>query len=87
MDIKELKIKSKNLEPVVRIGKNGINPHMIAEIDRQLDRNELIKIKLLQAFVYEHDKKETAVLIANATNSQLVSQVGSTITLYRKKTI
>jgi ribosomal protein S15 len=39
MDIKQLKLKAKALEPSVRIGKNGITDSVISEIAKHLKKN------------------------------------------------
>ena len=43
----DLRKKAKNLEPVLRIGKNGINDNVLAETRKLLKKRKLIKIKIL----------------------------------------
>ena len=81
----KLKKKSVNLKPIVRIGKNGLNSDVFDEINRQLDKKELIKIKLTKSFISEKNKKQVVEEIVVKTKSTLIGFVGFTITLYRAK--
>jgi len=80
---KKLKEKAKTLEPVIRIGKNGLTENTIKEIKKQLNKKKLIKVKLLRAFISDKNKKEVAKEIAQKTNSQLIDLVGFVIVLYK----
>jgi len=79
----KLKEKAKTLEPVIRIGKNGLTENTIKEIKKQLNKKKLIKVKLLRAFVKGKDKKLIANKIAEETNSKLIDMVGFVIVLYK----
>jgi len=79
----KLKEKAKTLEPVIRIGKNGLTENTIKEIKKQLNKKKLIKVKLLKAFVKGKDKKLVANNIAEETNSKLIDMVGFVIVLYK----
>ena len=80
---KKLKEKAKTLEPVIRIGKNGLTESTIKEIKKQLNKKKLIKVKLLRAFINNRNKKEAAKEIAQKTNSQLINLVGFVVILYK----
>ena len=80
-----LRSKAVNLKPVVWVGKNGLNLEVFDEINRQLDKKELVKIKFTRSFISEKNKKEVAEEITLKTKSELVSLVGFTITLYKAK--
>lgn len=79
----KLKEKAKTLEPVIRIGKNGLTESTIKEIKKQLNKKKLIKVKLLRAFISDKNKKEVAKEIAQKTNSQLINLVGFVVVLYK----
>ena len=81
---KELVAKSKLLEPILRIGKSGLTEGTVKEIERQLKKKKLIKIKFLPASLEERNKKEFAKEIALLTNSELIHQVGFVIVLYKR---
>ncbi|OIO63191.1 hypothetical protein AUJ83_01565 [Candidatus Woesearchaeota archaeon CG1_02_33_12] len=80
---KKLKEKAKTLEPVIRIGKNGLTESTIKEIKKQLNKKKLIKVKLLRAFISDKNKKEVAKEIAEKTSSNLIYMVGFVIVLYK----
>jgi RNA-binding protein len=83
--IKELKGNAKLLEPVVRIGKNGLTDEVIVQISKVLDKRRLIKIKFLRAFLENNDRKKAAEELAKKTRSLLVEQVGFVAVLYKEK--
>jgi len=82
--LKELKSKALNLEPTIRIGKNGLTDSIIEEIICQLNKRKLVKLKLLRAFAEDIDKKVFAKEIAEKTGSNVVHHVGFVITLYKR---
>lgn len=79
----KLKEKAKTLEPVIRVGKNGLTESTIKEIKKQLNKKKLIKVKLLRAFINNRNKREAAKEIAQKTNSQLIDLVGFVIVLWK----
>jgi RNA-binding protein len=85
VDMKKLRSQARALEPLLRIGKNGITPTVVAQISLLLDKRGLVKVKLLQSFVEENDKRESAVKLAQGTGAVLVDQVGSMVVLYKDK--
>ena len=80
---KTLVSKSKTLEPILRVGKNGLTDSVIIEIKKQLHKKKLIKIKFLKAAIGDKKKKEFAKEVAERTNSILIHQVGFVVVLYR----
>jgi RNA-binding protein len=81
----KLRSKAVNLKPVVWIGKGGLNSDVFDEISRQLDKKELIKVKLTKSFISERNKKQVAEEIILKTKSKLISFVGFIIILYKEK--
>jgi len=76
--------KSKLLEPIIRIGKSGLTPGAISEIKIQLKKSRLIKVKLLKNSMEKKDKKTMAKELAEATDSELIHQVGFVVVLHKK---
>ena len=70
-----------NLTPVVQIGKDGISPGLTAAIDRALEDHELIKVRIGQNAVIDHE--EEARRIAVETTSEVAQILGNTLLLYR----
>lgn len=82
VNITALRDKARNIEPLLRIGKNGLTPGVVHEIINQLKKKRLVKIKLLKAFIEGRDKKEAARELAEKTEALLVQQVGFVVVLY-----
>lgn len=80
---KNIKEKGKLLEPIIRIGKNGLTDNAIDEIKKQLKKRKLIKVKFLRSFIKGKDKKKIGKEIATKTNSELIDQVGFVVVLYK----
>jgi len=83
MNLKELKSKAKLLQPIVRIGKNGMDDNLITEIKKHLKKRKLIKIKMLKSF-RDEKTKDVAKDVAEKTGSELIDSVGFVFVLYKK---
>lgn len=77
----QLKRLSHGMKPLMQIGKNGITPGVIEQIDHLLEDHELVKIALLQNTVVELN--EAAATLTEALNAEFVQGIGSKLTLYR----
>jgi RNA-binding protein len=76
-----LRSQAHHLEPVVLIGKNGINDGTIESIDRVLEARELIKIKFRE---FKDEKLSLSEKITELTNSQIVGVIGHTVIIFRQ---
>ncbi|ARJ49905.1 ribosome assembly RNA-binding protein YhbY [Staphylococcus lutrae] len=76
-----LRSKAHHIDPIFQIGKAGINDNMVEQIKDTLENRELIKIHILQNNM--DDKKDLALSISRATDSELVQLIGSMIVLYK----
>ena len=83
-EIKKMRAKAKLLEPLIRIGKNGLTDTAIAEIRLMISKRQMIKVKMLEPFFAGKDKKELAKEIAEKTNSLLVEAIGHVVVLHKK---
>jgi len=80
---RKLKAEAQHLEPVVRVGKSGVTPAVLASVEQALTARKLIKIRL----DHERDERDVlAVEIAKATGAELIWQVGKVAVYYRNKT-
>ena len=71
-----------DLKPVVQVGNAGVTPNLIAELDRNLDHHELIKIKLR---VGDRDATVAAVDdITTQSRAELVRRIGNVAILFRR---
>lgn len=76
-----LRARAHGLDPVVRVGAEGVSDAVIEEIDRSLKRHELLKIKMAGG-----DREvRTAALdaICAALDAAPVQHIGKTLVLYR----
>jgi RNA-binding protein len=81
--IRSLKKLAHHLKPVVQIGKKGVSPTLIQEINQALDAHELIKIQVLST---EKENLDTHVyLIIQETNSNHIATIGNIVILFRQK--
>mgnify|MGYP001020211768 FL=1 len=74
-----------NLEPVVRIGKEGIDENVLKSIAEVVKKRELIKVKILQNSSVEFDK-EMAAEVAQKTKSVFVDKIGNVLIFFKPKT-
>jgi RNA-binding protein len=72
-----------HLEPVVHIGKGGIDEGLIAAVDAALATHELIKLKVGDAA--PEGRHEVADALARATRSEIAQVLGYSILLYRAR--
>ena len=83
MELKELKEKAKNLEPIVRLGKNGLNENVLVEIEKLLKKRKLIKIKILNNC--PQDKNEIIDIVIQKTNAIIIGKIGNVFSIFREK--
>ena len=79
----QLRSKAKALEPILRIGQNGLSENVIKEISSLLKEKKLIKIKLLKPAISKN-KKEMINEIVEKTDSELIDAVGNIAVLYKE---
>ena len=78
-----LKARAHALEPILQVGKTGVQDAVVAELDRALTAHELVKLK-----IYEPDREAReaiAVTLADRTASALVQRVGKVVVLWRPR--
>ena len=78
---KYLRSLAHHIDPVVLIGKNGINNGVINYIEIALNSKELIKIKFRD---FKDQKKNLSEDIERVTNSSIVGIIGNILILYRE---
>ena len=72
-------------KPTIWIGKDGASQKILAEISRQLEKREIVKVKVLQTALGEEETKNIASKIAEKTGSTLIDVRGHTIILYKPR--
>ncbi len=79
--IVELRGKAQALSPTVYIGKDGVTAEVVSELVRQLKKNKLVKVRLLQSVGDE--REPVAERLARDSDSVLVEVRGRTVVLAR----
>lgn len=78
---KYLKGLAHHLEPIVRIGRDGLSSGLIATLNTELEIHELVKVK----FVDQKPERNTlAKELEGQTNSDLIEVLGMTAVFYRQ---
>jgi len=78
---KHLEGLAHHLEPIVRIGKQGLESKIILSVVEAFNTHELIKIKLLDSSPVDAD--DAAIEICKKSDAVLVRVIGRVIVLYR----
>ena len=77
----KLKSLAQSMKPVLNIGKDNLNENTITEIEKYLAKNELMKIKILQAST--ENPKDVMEFVCQKTNSEPVLVVGKILVIYK----
>jgi RNA-binding protein len=68
------------------VGKDGLTPQCVAEMDKQLQQNKMVKVRILPAALQEpHTAESIATKAAEQTEGALVEVRGHVFILYRKR--
>lgn len=77
-----LKKKAHNFDPIVRIGKDGLNQNIIKSILEAIASRELIKVKILQNC--EEDKTVIYSNLMDIKEFEVVGMIGRTIIIFKE---
>lgn len=70
--------------PTIWIGKSGVSEEVLKEVEKQLEKRKMVKVKLLGTAIKGGQTKQIAVQIAEKTEASLVEVRGHTFMLYRR---
>lgn len=76
-----LRSLANTMDPIIQIGKGGISPTVLSQIDEALEARELIKVRILQNSI--ETPKEAAVEIAKEVSAEVVQVLGRNMLFYR----
>lgn len=79
-DRKFLRGQAHDLEPRLRIGKNGLTPPVLEELNKNLAEHGLLKIKVLTT---KDNQMDLLNKITEKANCEIVGTVGSVVILFR----
>jgi len=77
-----LRAEANNLDPVVHVGKDGINESVINQIDEALEDHELLKVRILEST--GKTTKSCADELAAAASASVVQVIGGIAVLFRQ---
>ena len=75
----------KEEKPTIHVGKEGFTLQCANEIDKQLDKNKMVKVKILKSALQAETPKTIAAKAAEQTGASLVEIRGHVFILYRKR--
>lgn len=76
--------KSRELQPSVRVGKAGLTETVVEEINAQLSKRGLVKIKVNKGLFEREQRAEVWTYLAEATTSVVVLKRGNIGVLWRR---
>jgi RNA-binding protein YhbY len=76
----------KDENPTIWIGKEGLTSQLAAEVEKQLQKNKMVKIRILPAALTgDNTAQSIATKAAEQTESALVEVRGHVFILFRKR--
>jgi len=81
----ELKGRAASISPTLQIGKEGITRGVIEELEKQLKKSLLVKVKILKSAREKVDKRDIIRSLAELSCSELVEERGNTVVFCRKR--
>jgi RNA-binding protein len=69
--------------PTILIGKGGVSEEVLKEVEKQLDKKKMVKVKLLGTALQGGKTKQIAIEIAERAEASLVEVRGHTFMLYK----
>jgi len=81
---RRIKRKLSEEKPTIWVGKNGVSEELVEEIEKQLKKREMVKIKILKSALEEYKAKQIASRTAEQTEAILIEVKGHTFMLYKR---
>ena len=70
--------KSESLRVSIRIGKDGVNTSLISELENQLEKRTVVKLKINKGMApNKEDRNQMFTRIADESNSSVIFQRGN----------
>jgi len=74
----------KDEKPTIWIGKEGYTPQLSGEIEKQLDKNKMVKVRILPNALQTDKAQTIAARAAEEARASLVEVRGHVFILYRR---
>ena len=76
--------KLKDEKPTIWVGKEGLTPQISVEIEKQLNKNKMLKVRILKSALQQETAKAIATKAADEAEAALVEVRGHVFILYRR---
>ena len=81
-ELRALKARAQLLKPMLKVGKDGLSPAFLKELDTMLTHHDLVKVKFDE---FKEQKKELGPKLAEGVRAKIVMQVGHVVVVFRRK--
>lgn len=71
--------------PTIWVGRDGASDDLVKEVEKQLGKNKMVKVKILKSALAGQEAKQIALRISEETGSSLVEVRGHTFMLYKRR--
>jgi RNA-binding protein len=71
--------------PTIWIGRGGASEDLLKEVEKQLYKNKMVKVKILKSGLAGQEAKQIAMKIAEQTASSLVEVRGHMFMLFKRR--
>jgi RNA-binding protein len=71
--------------PTIWIGRGGASEDLLKEVEKQLYKNKMVKVKILKSGLAGQEAKQIALKIAEQTASSLVEVRGHMFMLFKRR--
>jgi RNA-binding protein len=71
--------------PTIWVGKEGLTPQLMVQVENQLERAKMVKIRILKSALVGENAKTIATRTAEQVSAALVEVRGHVFILYRRK--
>jgi len=82
--LKSMRSESTTITPNIIIGKSGLTDQVLTNINNELSKNKLVKLKILPNYISDKNKTEVFNEIIEKTGAKSVKIIGFTITLTKR---
>ena len=81
-ELRALKARAQLLKPMLKVGKDGLSPAFLKELDTMLKHHDLVKVKFDE---FKDQRKELGPQMAAGVSARIIMAVGHVIVLFRRK--
>ena len=82
---RRIKRKLCSEKPTIWVGKSGATKQVIEQVSKQLERKEMVKIRILRSALRNDEAENVASKIAQQTEANLIDVRGHTFMLYKRR--